>query len=42
VDDSFPVLMLDGILWIGQNENGLGLPCFNEDQSMDMLEQPKG
>lgn len=41
VDDSFPVLMLDGTLWIGRNESGLGLPYFTEDQRMDVLEQPK-
>jgi hypothetical protein len=42
VDDSFPVLMLDGYLWIGRNENGIGLPHFYSDQESDVLEQPKG
>lgn len=42
VDDSFPVLMLDGELWIGRNENGFGLPHFFLDQLFDILEQPKG
>lgn len=42
VDDSFPILMLDGELWIGRNENGTGLPHFYEDQLTDTLEQPKG
>lgn len=42
VDDSFPVLMLDGELWIGRNENGIGLPHFYGDQLMDVLVQPKG
>lgn len=42
VDDSFPVLMLDGMLWIGRNEYGFGLPHFYNDQLIDVLEQPKG
>lgn len=42
VDDSFPVLMLDGALWIGRNENGFGLPHFYDDQLVDILEQPMG
>lgn len=42
VDDSFPVLMLDGELWIGRNEYGNALPHFYDDQLADTLEQPKG
>lgn len=42
VDDSFPVLMLDGELRIGRTENGTGLPHFSSDMLMDTLEQPKG
>lgn len=42
VDDSFPILMLDGQLWIGRNSNGVGLPHFYGDQLADTLEQPKG
>lgn len=42
VDNSFPVLMLDGELWIGRNEYGTGLPHFYADQLSDTLEQPKG
>lgn len=42
VDDSFPVLMLDGELRIGRTENGTGLPHFYSDMLMDTLEQPKG
>lgn len=42
VDDSFPVLMLEGELWIGRSESGTGLPHFYEDQLADILEQPKG
>lgn len=42
VDESFPVLMLDGQLWIGRNDNGSALPHFQENQIMDVLEQPKG
>ena len=42
VDDSFPVLMLDGELKIGRTENGTGLPHFYSDTLMDTLEQPKG
>ena len=42
IDDSFPVLMLDGMLWIGRTEYGFGLPHFYEDQLIDVLEQPKG
>ena len=42
VDDSFPVLMLDGDLWIGRNEYGIGLPHFYADQLIDILEQPVG
>jgi hypothetical protein len=42
VDDSFPVLMLDGQLWIGRNSSGLGLPHFYSDTLADVLEQPKG
>ena len=42
VDDSFPVLMLEGELWIGRNEDGIGLPHFFENQQEDTLEQPKG
>ena len=42
VDDSFPVLMLDGELKIGRTENGTGLPHFYSDTLIDTLEQPKG
>ncbi len=42
VDDSFPVLMLDGQLWIGRNSSGLGLPYFGSDTIADVLIQPKG
>ena len=42
VDDSFPVMMLDGELRIGRSANGTGLPHFNSDMLMDTLEQPKG
>ena len=42
VDDSFPVLMLDGELRIGRTANGTGLPHFSSDMLMDTLEQPKG
>jgi len=42
VDDSFPVLMLDGQLWIGRNSSGLGLPHFYSDMLADVLDQPKG
>ena len=42
VDDSFPVLMLDGELWIGRNSDGMGLPHFSPDTTDDVLIQPKG
>jgi len=42
VDDSFPVLMLDGELRIGRTSNGTGLPHFLSDTLMDTLQQPKG
>ena len=42
VDDSFPVLMLDGELRIGRTATGIGLPHFYSDMLMDTLEQPKG
>lgn len=42
VDDSFPVLTMDGKLWIGRNGNGFSLPHFYPDQQMDVLQQPKG
>lgn len=42
VDDTFPVLMLDGILWLGRNDSGIGLPHFEGYQVADTLEQPKG
>jgi len=42
VDDSFPVLMLNGQLWIGRNSSGLGLPHFYSDMLADVLDQPKG
>ena len=42
VDDSFPVLMQDGYLWIGRNAYGTGLPHFYADRQIDILEQPKG
>jgi hypothetical protein len=42
IDDSFPILMLDGSLWIGLNEYGIGLPHFYEDMLADVLTQPKG
>ena len=42
VDDSFPVLMLDGQLWIGLNESGIGLPYFYSDTLADILTQPAG
>jgi len=42
VDASFPVLILDGYLWIGRNDDGIALPYFHADQQADTLEQPKG
>ena len=36
------VLMLDGELWIGRNEYGIGLPHFYADTLADVLNQPKG
>ncbi len=42
VDDSFPVLMLDGELRIGRTSDGTGLPHFSSDMLMDTLQQPKG
>lgn len=42
VDDSFPVLMLDGELWIGRSSSGIGLPHFYADTVEDVLIQPKG
>ena len=42
VDDSFPVLMLDGELRIGRTATGTGLPHFSSDTLMDTLQQPKG
>lgn len=37
VDAAFPVLMLDGELWIGRTADGLGLPHFYQDQLADIL-----
>lgn len=42
VDDSFPVLMQDGYLWIGRNAQGNCLPYFYSDMLSDILEQPVG
>ena len=42
VDASFPVLILDGYLWIGRNDDGIALPYFHADQQADTLKQPKG
>ncbi len=42
IDDSFPVLILDGELWIGRNEYGNGLPYFYSDMLCDTLVQPMG
>lgn len=42
VDDSFPVLTLDGKLWIGRSHNGTGLPHFGFELLADTLQQPKG
>lgn len=42
VDGSFPVLMLDGQLWIGRNDYGECLPHFYSDMLADILDQPKG
>ena len=42
IDESFPVLMYNGELWIGRNDYGAGLPHFYSDQLADTLEQPKG
>ena len=42
IDTSFPVLILDGYLWIGRNDHGIALPYFYDDQLADILEQPKG
>ena len=42
IDDSFPVLMLDGELWIGRNAYGDCLPYFYSDMLSDILEQPVG
>ena len=42
VDDSFPVLMMDGELRIGRTATGTGLPHFYSDMLMDTLEQHKG
>ena len=42
VNDSFPVLMLDGQLWIGRNSEGFGIPHFPSDMLADVLQQPMG
>ena len=42
IDDSFPILMLDGMLWIGRNDDGYALPYFYSDMLADILSQPKG
>ena len=42
VEGSFPVLILDGELWISRTANGTGLPHFYSDTLADILEQPKG
>ena len=42
VDDSFPVLTLDGQLWIGRSGSGLGLPHFYSDTSADVLDRSEG
>ena len=42
VEDSFPVLMLDGQLWIGRSSSGAALPHFYADTLADVLVQPKG
>ena len=42
IDDNFPILMLNGELWIGLSAGGQGLPHFQADQLSDLLEQPKG
>ena len=42
IDDSFPVLTLDGALWIGRNSSGNSLPYFYADTQADILVQPKG
>lgn len=42
IDDSFPVLMLDGELWIGRNEYGNSLPHFYSDMLADVLMQSVG
>lgn len=41
IDDSFPVLILDGQLWIGRTDYGIGLPHFPTDMLRDILNQPK-
>ena len=45
VDDTFPVLMDpygEGGLFIGRNENGIGLPYFPSDLQGDKLDMPMG
>ena len=42
VDDSFPVLMLDGELRIERSSSGIGLPHFYADTLADVLTQPEG
>lgn len=42
VDETFPVLTLDGELWIFRSESGLGLPHFSEETMLDVLLQPRG
>ena len=42
IDDSFPILVLDGMLWIGRNDDGYALPYFYSDMLADILSQPKG
>ena len=37
VEDVFPVLALDGAIWIGRAESGLSLPHFYPEQSADVL-----
>lgn len=37
IDDSFPVLVLDEALWIGRNDDGLGMPHFYPEQMADIL-----
>lgn len=42
IDDSFPVLVFDGELWLGRSECGTGLPYFTDEMRAEFFTKSEG